>query len=544
MDNNEIKLKLRNSGFLKNFFECKILKGFFLFFFLFLSLLSCAKTDEPSAESSLTVSISAEPPTLDWNLATDNVSFTIINNIMEGLTKFDDEMNLIPALASKWESDTFFTRFRFYIREDACWSDGKPVTAGDFVYSWRRLLSPETAAEYAYFLYDIKNAYGYNSGNIKDAGLIGIKAVSERVLEVELEKPVSFFPYLTAFMVTFPMRADLVKKYGEKWTDPGKIEVTGPYLLSRWEHDYKIILKKNLKYGNDEEGFDEVKIFIVSQPNTALLLYETGILDVVTIPSIAVSLLKERGDFVTFPIFRGDYYGFNVLKPPFDNPLARKAVASAINKEEIVNALRGNEIPSNSWIPLGMFAYNENIGTHFDPEKGRQYIAEAGYPEGKGFPEVSLSFNSSPENLIVAENVQSQLLRNLNIRVTLDNLEWKVYLGRLKKNAPAIFRLGWGADFPDPDNFMRLFTASSGNNNTGWKNEEYDAIIEKAIITDDMSEREFLYNEAQRMLCESDVPVVPLFTGSKNLLVKSYLSREGFNPLDIFYFSRLNKRGK
>ncbi|RMF95429.1 MAG: peptide ABC transporter substrate-binding protein [Candidatus Schekmanbacteria bacterium] len=530
--------------------DCSLKKRFKASLYKFISILllpsslffSCSRSEDFTQKRILKVSVSSEPPTLDWNLATDNVSFTIINNLMEGLTKFDERMNLIPALAWKWESNDTFTKFRFYIKDDACWSDGKAVRAQDFVYSWRRLLSPQTAAEYAYFLYDIKNAADYNSGKISNPNLLGVRAISDKVLEVELESPLSFFPYLTAFMVTFPMREDLVKKYGDKWAEAGKMEVTGPYLLSKWEHDYKIILKKNPQYKSEEMGFDEVVLFIVNQPNTALLLYETGILDVANVPSIAVSKMKKRKDFISFPIYRGYYYGFNTRKFPFDNTLVRKAIAYAIDKREIVNALRGNEIPTNSWIPPGMLGYNKNIGISFDPEKARKLLAEAGFPKGKGFPQVAISFNSSPENLIVAENIQAQLSKNLNIRVTLDNLEWKVYLGRLKKGAPPIFRLGWGADFPDPDNFMRLFTSSSGNNNTGWENKRYDELVEMAVLTDDISVRKKIYDEAQKILCEEDVPIIPLFTGTKNLLVRPTLSTKGFNPLDIFYFNRLKKR--
>ena len=377
-------MKIKTLLFIRNIF----------IFALILSMLSCAKAQESSTQNSLSLSLSSEPPTLDWNLATDNVSFAIINNIMEGLTKFDEDMNLLPAVASRWESFDSFTRFRFYLRDDVRWSDGRNVTAEDFVYSWRRLLAPETAAEYAYFLYDIKNAYRYNSGEIKDAEKLQVRALSEYVLEVELEKPVSFFPYLTAFMVTFPMREDLVKKYGDKWAEEGKMAVNGPYILSEWEHDYKVILKKNPSYYGGKEGFDEVNIFIVQQPNTALLLYESGILDVAAVPSIAVSLMKERNDFISFPVFRGYYYGFNIRKYPFDNASVRRAFASAINKDEIVNALRGNEIPSDSWIPPGMFSYSEETGTSFNPHRGRKYLEEAGFKDGEGFPEVTLTFNS------------------------------------------------------------------------------------------------------------------------------------------------------
>ncbi|MBI5374463.1 MAG: peptide ABC transporter substrate-binding protein [Candidatus Schekmanbacteria bacterium] len=507
-----------------------------------LFLYGCKADVEKNDMARLRVAISSEPPTLDWNLATDNVSFTVINNIMEGLTRFDEKMNVIPSVASRWESFSSFTRYRFYINEKSRWSDGRPVTARDFEYSWKRLLAPETAAEYAYFLYDIKNAYLYNAGKLKNSDSVGVKAISDTVLEVTLERPLVFFPALTAFMVTFPLRQDIVEKYGERWTEPDNMIGNGPYHLKKWEHDYKIELSENPHYKGAKPDFKEVDIFMVSEPNTALLLYETGALDIVELPSIAVSKLKTNPEYKRYSILRGYYYGFNTKKAPFNNSIVRRALVSAIDRNEIVNSLNSGDIPVTSWIPQGMFAENNAIGISFNPEKGRKLLAEAGYAGGKKFPELTIAFNSSEENRIVAENIQSQLSRNLGIHANLDNLEWKVYLTKLKNDCPDIFRLGWGADFPDPDNFMRIFTSSSGNNNTGWGNEEYDRLITEGAETGDNGKRLEIYNKAQKILCEEDVPIIPLFVGSKNILVKPYITGTSFSPLDTYYYNMFRRK--
>ncbi|MEK7825376.1 MAG: ABC transporter substrate-binding protein, partial [Nitrospirota bacterium] len=182
--------------------------------------------------SLLRLTLRSEPPTLDWSLATDGVSFEVITNIMEGLTEYDENLRPRPAIAERWEVSEDGKRYTFFLRSDVKWTDGKTVTAGDFVYSWRRLLAPETGAEYAYFLYDIVNAHRYNSGAIKDPYLVGVRAKSDFVLEVDLEKPIVYFPSITTFMVTFPQRQDIIERHGYRWTEPENIVTNGPFKLS------------------------------------------------------------------------------------------------------------------------------------------------------------------------------------------------------------------------------------------------------------------------------------------------------------------------
>ncbi len=181
---------------------------------LLLLIVSCSN-QKPDEDQVFRVSISNEPPTLDWSLATDSVSFDILTNIMEGLTQYDSNMEPIPAVAKRWEISKNGKIITYYLRDDVFWTDGKPVTAHDFEYSWKRLLDPATAAQYAYFLFDIENAQEFNSGKISDPSKVGIIAKSKFVLEVRLKKPVVYFPSITTFMVTFPQRKDIVEKFGE-----------------------------------------------------------------------------------------------------------------------------------------------------------------------------------------------------------------------------------------------------------------------------------------------------------------------------------------
>lgn len=492
----------------------------------------------PDNKSFLRLTLRSEPPTLDWSIATDGVSFEVITNIMEGLTEYDQNLRPRPAIAERWEVSEDGKRYTFYLRSDVRWTDGKPVTAGDFVYSWRRLLDPKTGAEYAYFLYDLVNAYEYNSGLIKDPNLIGVRAKSDHILEVDLKKPIVYFPSITTFMVTFPLRQDIVERHGDRWTEPGNIQTNGPFRLSEWRHEYRLTLIANNNYYQGRPKADEVRMFVINELTTALTLYETGDIDMVNLQPEAIPFYSKSKEHINLPLLRGYYYGFNIKMRPFDDVRVRRAFSMAVNRNELPNILKGGEIPTSSWIPKGMFGYNPDIGFKFDPEGARRLLAEAGYPDGKGFPTTILVYDTNPVNNLIAENIQAQWKRNLNIEVELDNQEWKVFLKRLKTDTPAIFRLGWGADYPDPDNFMNLFTTNSGNNNTGWGNRRYDGLVASASTERDEAKRLALYNEAQRILVEEDTPIMPLFITSQNLLIKPYVKDLDINAMELLYLKR------
>lgn len=477
----------------------------------------------PPSPAILRLAISSEPPTLDWSLATDNVSITVIENLMEGLTAFDDQLRPKPAVASRWEVSPDGTTYTFHLRDDVYWTDGKRVTAQDFEYAWKRLLNPKTGAEYAYFLYDLVNAYEYNAGRVTDPSLVGVTAVNDTTLRVRLKKPIVYFPSITTFVVTFPQRHDLIERYGARWTDPDRLVTDGPFTLAEWRHEYKVVLRANPRYAWGRPAIDEVRLYVVNDRSTALTLYETGDLDLAQLPPEAIPFYEESPEFVRVPILRGYYYGFNVKAAPFDDPRVRQAFALAIDKSEFPKILKGGEVPTNSWIPAGLFASNPGIGLAYDPAAARVRLAEAGYPDGRGFPPVTAVYNTDPVNTLIAENLQAQWKRSLGVTIALDNQEWKVYLKRLQTNTPPLYRLGWGADYPDPDTFMALFTAHSGNNYTGWASARYDGLIAEAASTPDPVRRRLLYDEAQRILTEQEVPIIPLFVATQNYLVKPYV---------------------
>lgn len=513
-------------------------------FWLSVVILIGCSPPSPTDHSVFRMSIKNEPPTLDWALATDSVSFTVLTNLMEGLTQYDADLNAKPAVAKKWEYSDDGKTITFFLRNDVTWTDGKPVTARDFEYAWKRLLAPETASQYAYFLFDIEKASEFNSGVITDPDQVGVRALAPYVLQVRLKKPVVYFPSITTFMVTYPAREDVILKHGDSWTDPENIVTNGPYTLEKWEHEYKLVLRANPNHYEGRPAVDTVRIFVVQEPTTALTLYETGELDYIELPPVAIPHYKSSPEYKNKPQLRGYYYGFNVQKPPFTDVRVRQAFAHAIDRSRIPVILKGGELASSSWIPKGMFGYEESIGSKFNPQKARSLLAQAGYPKGKGFPEVSAVFNTGNVNRLIGEFIQAQWKEHLNVSVNFESQEWKVFLSRLDLDPPQIFRLGWGADFPDPDNFMNLFIKTSGNNRLRWSHRRYDELIALGSTLKKPEKRKIVYDEAQTLLTEKEVPMIPLFVSAQNLLVKPYIKGFKTNSMELLYLKRIRLQKK
>jgi oligopeptide transport system substrate-binding protein len=526
-----------------------MLKNSFAALLVLLLLIGCkgdadrASSGDISKKDTLRINIGTEPPSLDCSLATDSTSYLILNNIMEGLARFGDDYKPEPALAEAWEVSADGKTYTFHIRKNVFWSDGKPLKAGDFEYSWKRILDPKTAGDYAYFLYDIENAEEFNTGKLANPEKVGVKAINDNILVVKLKHPAAYFPSLLTFMSTFPMRKDVVEKYGLKWTEPENILTLGPYSLSSWRHHEAILLTKNPRYWGEKPKVEFVKMIMNENPTSALALYESGELDYVdgsSIPVLEIPRLRLLPDFATQLQFRGNYIAFNVKKPPFDNPLVRKAFSAAIDRDSMVNLTQGAGIPATSWIPKGMLGYAPNIGITFNPDRAKAWLSEAGYPDGRGFPKVTFLYPDVTNNRIIAEALQSMWKKHLGVGVELSNQEWKVYLSTINTDPPEIHRAGWGADFPDPHNFMNLFECNSGNNRTQWCNHKYDELVEKAAQETDPEKRKELYDKAQEILTEGDTPIAPFLNSIQQSMAKPYVAGLKPNPLGIILFNKVH----
>ncbi len=491
----------------------------------------------------LRVNLVTEPPSLDWHKGTDTTSAWMTQNIMDGLTDYDyvdGQTKLIPGLAEKWESSDAARKWKFTLRQNVKWSDGQPFTAQQVVDGWQRLLSKETAGEYAYFLFGIKNAKAYNQGKAP-WDQVGVKITSANEISVELEKPMSFFPQLLTHHSTYPIRLDIVKKFGDLWTAPQNIITLGAFTLKVWQHDKMMVLERNENYWGQKPSIKYVAGYMIQEQATAINLFDSGKLDSVhKLPSIELRKLKSRKEYREAGSLLMYYYGVNFHKPPMDNLNVRKAIASAIDRNEIVKMLAGGQIGLTSWLVPGVLGYDANIGMPFNIEKAKAFMKAAGFEDPSKFPKIELKFNTNEDHQRVAENVQAQLKRNLGINVELKNEEWKVYLNTLKTDPPALFRFGWLADYPDADNFLSVMASYSDNNYERYKSPKFDALIEKGAASTDDAERVKIYTEAQKLLLEEDVPVIPLYASRNNLLVADRVVDYPINVMERYQYKKVH----
>ncbi len=499
-----------------------------ILFSLLAVLAQNACTKKEDVTDTLRIRLQGDPPSIDWNIATDNVSKEVITNIQEGLLVHDQKTELRLALAASWERSTDEKTYTFKLRDNVQWSDGKPLIAQHFVDSWERLINTKTASEYAYFLFDVENAEKYNKGEVKDFSQVGIKALDEKTLQVKLSKPVAYWIHIPTFWVTFPIRKDVVEAHGDKWTKPGKIVTLGPYLLKTWEHDSKVLLEKNPTYFNAAElssSPQKVEYRIIKEGSTAVSLFQNKAIDIVRdLPAIQVPTLSKTPEFSENPWLRGYYYGFNVKDPAVSDINVRKALAHAIDRDELVKAVSVKVKATSSWIQEGLLGFSPDRGIKFNPELAKKHWAMA-----KNKPQTfEVWFNQDELNKTVAENIQNQWSRILGINVKLVSQEWKVYLKSVATKAPAVFRLGWGADYPDPNTFMDMWFCGSGNNHTGYCDKKFDQLVMDAAGKADPARRKPLYDEAQKKLLEDEVAIVPLFSQSNMHLVSPRV--DGFKP--------------
>ena len=481
---------------------------------LLIALGACKSAPKGGDDNHIRVNLGTEPPSLDWSIATDHVSFNVIANLMVGLTEFDKDLKPAPVIAKSWELLEGGQKIVFALRDDVYWTDGKKVRAQDFEYSWKRLLNPKTASQYAYILFDVANAQEYAEGKLKDPSSVGVRAQNDQTLVVTLRHPAAYCLAITTFEVTYPQRQDVIEKHDARWTEPENIITNGPFRLTSWKHENQIELSANPNYFRGKPAMDRVTMYMVNEKTTAVTMYEQGNLDFMddrSIPPLDKPRLSKLPEYKLVPQLRGEYYGFAVDRKPFDNPKLRKAFAMAIDREVFPKILQGGQTPATSWVPPGMLAHNPKIGLPFNPNEARRFLSEAGYPDGKGLPALVLGYNTLDDHKLVAEAIQGMWQRHLNVVVRIENQEWKVFLKRLQTDPFPVFRSGWGADYPDPDNFMKLFTSSSGNNHGRWKNAKFDQLLEQAARESNEEKRKQMYDDAQRILTETDAAIAPLF---------------------------------
>jgi len=489
-----------------------------------------------SYSSTIRINIGSEPGTLDWNLATDSSSFQIINNIMGGLTKFNNKLELEPNLAESWTVDKENKTITIKIKDGINWSDGQKLSSQDFLDSWERLLNPRTAADYAYFLYDIKNAKEYNLGTIDDFALVGVKAPNDNTILINLVENKSYFMSLLSFMSTFPIRKGKINEYKEKWIHPTNIVTLGKYRLTKWESHNHILLTPK------DKGLHSILLLMNSNPSSSLAMFENGKVDILDgggIPLLEIPYLKSKKILNYESQFRNNYVGFNVKKFPFNNRKIREAFSLSVNKSAFEKVLYNTVIQTESWIPPGLIGSIHKNKPRFDKEQANKILDENGFKDRSLFPKVKFLFPESGNNRIIAEMLQNMWMENLGIKVQIEGLEWKIYLTTLDIDRPHMFRAGWAADYPDPHNFMNIFTCNGGNNETGWCSPSYDKNISLASYQTSRNKREETYFKAQKELIYDKNIIIPLFISNQIYLKNKKIKNVHFSKMGIIDFSEI-----
>ncbi|HZG88277.1 peptide ABC transporter substrate-binding protein [Paenibacillus sp.] len=490
------------------------------------------------------MNISAEPPSLDPAQAQDQTSFTVMVGLYEGLTRMNAAGEAEPAVAESIETSEDGKTWTFKLRQDAKWSNGDPVTAHDFEYSWKRTLDPnlDPPAPYAYQLYYLENAAEYNT---PDSGVtadqVGVKALDDYTLEVKLANPTPYFLSLTSFFTYYPVHKATVEGNPAWATEAASFVGNGPFTLAEWKHNDSIKLVKNDSYHNkDQINFTEVHMAMIAESQTELNLYNTGELDWTggpngEIPTEQIPVLKNNpeANLIIQGIASTYYYNFNNTKKPFDNVKVRKALSMAINRQLLIDKVTlGNQQPAYGFVSTGIKGLNDEFRKEVDDKQYFQEnleeakklwaegIAEAGWDPAQGF---TIAHNTSEGHKRIATAIADMWKSAFGVNVKIEEQEWAIFLQNRTALNYDVARAGWGADYNDPMTFIDMFTSTSGNNDLGFKNAEYDQLVKDAYATQDNAKRMELMAKAEKILIGDNMALAPLYYYTRIWMNKPYV---------------------
>jgi oligopeptide transport system substrate-binding protein len=483
-----------------------------------LALFSLTGCDSHDSRADLVVLNGAEPESIDPAEITGQLDGRIAYALFEGLLHYDRFGHPQPGIAQSWDISPDRRIYTFHLRADAKWSNGDPVTADDFAASWKRALLPATASEYAYIFFPIRNAEAFNEGSVKDFSAVGVKALDNQTLQVELDNPTPYFLDLCCYVTYLPVHLRSIEKYGDDWIKPGKLVNDGPFLLKEWKLNYRMRLKKNPTFWDAKNvQLETLDILPIDNAITAYNFYASKVADLIldkglTPPSL-IPELKARQDFHAAP-FLGDYFiRFNVTRKPFSDPRVRQAFAMVIDRERIIRKItQAGEHPAYSFTPPGTADdYQPPRMFGLNPNRARELLAQAGYPGGKGFPTVSYLYDNKKLNEDIAVEIQSMLRQELGVHVELAKQEWKVYLNSTNRLDYDFCRSSWIGDYNDPTSFLECFVTNSGNNRTGWSNQSYDELLTTAAKEAEPQARLNILARAEDILLNQGTPICPLY---------------------------------
>ena len=484
----------------------------------------------------------SEPQGIDPHIVTGVPEHHILISLCEGLTipnpnpKGSD--GYIPGTAESWSISDDGKEYIFKLNKNAKWSNGDPVTADDFVWSWKRILTASLGSQYPDMLYYLVGAYEYHNGQIDNFDEVGVKAIDTHTLKVNLKNPTPFFIGLLSHYSTWPVHKETVLKHGDiddrngEWTRPGNFVCNGPFQLKTWELNNKIVVEKNPHYYDASMvRLNEIHYYPVSNVMTEDRMFRAGQLHLTSsMPTQKCPIyIEEKNPNLKIDPYMGTYfYRINTENETLSDVRVRKALAYSIDRQLLVDKVtQCGQIPAYSFTPPGSNGYQPSTEIPYDPVLAKQLLAEAGYSSDNPFPKLEILFNTNEGHRKVALAIQQMWQNELGIEVELVNQDWKVYLSREMVGDFQISRAGWIGDYEDPNTFLDLMRPNRGNNKTGWENMEFDALVEEANTINDQEKRYELLNKAEKILIDN-MPIIPLYT-----YVRVYqLSPDvkGFNP--------------
>lgn len=506
---------------------------------------------EGKIDGILDVCISSEPSTIDPALNSAVDGAVMLQHSFEGLVKWVDDGNgnaiLAPGQAESWDVSEDGLTWTFHLRDGIKWSDGKPVVAADFEYAWRRLVNPETGADYEYML-DMVAGYADND--------LQIKAVDEKTFEVTLSALTPYFEEICAFPATFPVRQDIVEG-NDMWTMEKETFIgNGPYQMTEWVHNSVITFEKNPEYYDaDKMTAPVIKFHLKDDQNAILAGYRSNELDFIQgVPQDELAALLGSGELVVTPYVGTYFVAFQTEVDPFDDPLVRKAFTLAIDRNFIVETItQSGQIPASGFVPTGVYDAKGADGDDFrtvggdyykmaaedyqaNCDEARELLAEAGYPNGEGFPVVTYLYNTSQGHQAIGEALQNMWLTELGVQVELENQDWSVFLVERKEGNFSIARHGWIADYNDPMTFLDMWMTGGGNNDAQYSNPKYDELIQAAKASSDQEERMKLMHEAEAIAIGEDFIVAPIYFYTNSHMMKPNVQGMYYTPLGYHFF--------
>lgn len=505
--------------------------------------------DTLADKQEMTFVLNNEPDSIDPTVTSNSFATPFLANCFEGLVTYDESGEVVPGNAESWESNDDLTVYTFHLRDGLKWSDGSDLTANDYVYSALRVLTPSTTAQYLNMISDyVVNGQEYYDGKV-GAEEVGVKALDENTLEYTLKAPCPYFVDLVSMQVYFPVQKAAVEANGDKWTQSADSYISnGPFKVTQINMGESYVLEKNENYWNAENvTLEKLTYRYILDTSTALTAFENGEVDGVRmVPSGDIARLKaEKSGLNTAPIYGTVYYNFNCEKEPYNNPLVRKALNLAIDRDALINNVAQlDAVPAFSFYAPGYVVDGKDLtdgrsdfglSSTANPEEAKKALAEAGYPDGEGFPTVQLSFYSDDNVKKIAEAIKEMWEQNLGIKVEVSSADWAVFYSDVQAGNYEVAAMGWGADYINPMSFLPLLYTDDITNNANYSNADYDAAVNQIKVEKEPAKFAELVKKADE-IASSEYAVLPLYYKAENFLLKDYVKGVYMTSSSNLYF--------